>query len=148
MNHLSKTHIPCDCGWLSGALNEPESPVVYDAKQNLFLIVTPLKTTFVLYHCPFCGGAFPDAGKPIWVPIVGPEELNRLNALVSKMTSRDILLKELGPPDYTSRPNGSENFSVFEYYGIADVAYLECFVDDDGPVTCKIQIKSVSPRHL
>lgn len=148
MNSFSKTHIPCDCGWLSGALNELNSPVVYDEKENRILIVTPLESKFFMYHCPFCGGVFPDASKPMWVPILSTDERDRLNSLVGTITTKKALLKVLGPPDYKSRPNGSGKISVFEYYQISEIAYLECFVDDDGPVECRIQIKSVSPRQL
>lgn len=69
MSSFSKTDVPCDCGWLSAPINDPKSGVVYDALMNMIVIHTG-ETDYPLYHCPFCGGSFPDSSKPMWVPVV------------------------------------------------------------------------------
>src|SRR5688572_12195266 len=99
MNAFSNTDSPCDCGWLSMAINDPHSGVVFDAGGNC-VCLSHGESRYPLYHCPFCGGAFPDSSQPLWVPIVPPEEFARVAQLVGTLSDPEAIRSRLGPPDY------------------------------------------------
>ena len=57
----SVTDTLCVCGYLERASEEPEVPIVFDAKVNEYHIANIGKNGGhrVIYHCPWCGGAAP-----------------------------------------------------------------------------------------
>ena len=145
MPAFAKTLAPCDCGWLSGPINDPSTNLSYDALNNK--IVLGDQTQYVIYHCPFCGGKFPDSSRPIWVPIVPQAEFERVRALVAGLATVDGIFERLGKPDYDSWSYPGAEYRCIEYYGLSEFLSLEFLVTRTGLATHTIQIKSMSPRH-
>ena len=64
---FSVTSKPCTCGFLECQADDPDSPIVFDARLNEyhFEYASPCsdvgcdsaKAQMMIYHCPFCGGA-------------------------------------------------------------------------------------------
>jgi hypothetical protein len=156
----SKTDVLCDCGLFSHLLNEPNSHIELDERSNLIMLNTTLGTTWVMYHCFGCGGAFPDSSKKIWIPKIPAEEFSRMTSLASEFTTKDVLLNALGQPDHQGRwrTASSELFDngkgemmtceTYEYYKISELMDLEFAVWADGKVSGKANVKSLSPRHI
>jgi hypothetical protein len=149
MNTFSKTDMPCDCGWISSVINEPDSPVVFDEKMNHILLVTA-QSQYPLYHCPFCGGTFPDRAKRLWVPKIPPEEFARVEKMAKELTSREAILSALGTPDHIGNFKTATDADSSEYYlyeNVSEFIFLEFHFFPDGRVLPQTTIKSLSPRH-
>jgi hypothetical protein len=145
MQPLSKTSLLCDCGWIAQALNSSGSGVSFDAERNLFFFATENGPIFSLYHCPFCGGAFPDPSKPVWAPILTDDERERLERLFKGAKSAEELLVRMGKPNYdVVLTDGTRNI---EFYQLSALANVECFVSEQG-VECRIEMKPISARHF
>ena len=158
MNACSKTDLPCDCGWLALAINDPSSGVVFDRENNR-ICLTHGQSEYPLYHCPGCGGAFPDSSEPVWVPIVPPEEFKRVEQLVAGLQEVNAIISRLGPPDYDvvthsfiardGRYVRDESRPVrnIEYYRHSDWLAIEFYIRPGKPAVHHIVIKKLSPRH-
>lgn len=144
MNGFSKTTELCDCGWICQALNEKDSGVVFE--QNSFWFKMPSGGQFILWHCPFCGGAFPDYDKPLWAPIMSSEERQTLENLGNPISAPGALFEKLGKPDYDATlTDGTRNI---EYYGLSKLANLEFYFYANGSSERRIVMKPISARHL
>ena len=159
-NGFSKTGEPCDCGWLSHAINDSDSGVTYGKASNLIYLGSD-QSRYPLYHCPSCGGCFPDSSKPMWVPIVPVDEEQRLEALINGLATVDDILNTLGTPDYDALTSShvvrdgvfvegeKQHIRNIEYYQLSEWLNLEYYVLlANGSVNHKLVIKSLSPRHL
>jgi hypothetical protein len=159
MTGFSKTELPCDCGWLSLAINDPQSGVAYNAAANQIAL-----SGYPLYHCPFCGGRYPDPSKPMWVPIIPTGEKERLEHLIANLVGRDDILQKLGKPDYDEltytavrdpqnpeelvRDDSVPPIRNIEYYGLSDWFNVEFYVDSDGSTSRRLMPKMLSPRAM
>ena len=160
MSQLSKTNIPCDCGWLSEAINDPDSGISYHPETNSVCLAHG-QSIYSLYHCPFCGGKYPDASQPLWVPIVPQAEFTRLKQIVAGLKDSAAIISALGPPDYDAMMgtywsvNGvmTKDLSQgetrnLEYYHLSEWLNIEFYLPPDGPGSFRLAIKSLSPRHI
>ena len=156
MNPFSKTNSPCDCGWLAGAINDPESGVVFDPESNTILL-SPGRSEYPLYHCPFCGGVFPDSSQPVWVPIVPKAEFERVEQLIAGLTDADAIISRLGAPDYDAmmyshktrngalvRDDTSPPTRNIEYYRYSDWLAIEFYITDRRGAEHQLVIKNIS----
>jgi len=146
MPSFSKTEVPCDCGWLSGVINDPESRIAFDPLNNQ-IIIDAAGASYVLYHCPFCGGMFPDRSKPMWVPIVPQSEFDRIKALSANLATAEQILERLGPADTDGWSRPGAEFRCIGYYHLSEFLNLEFILTKNGDMRCDIQIKPLSPRH-
>jgi hypothetical protein len=156
-NAFSKTLDPCDCGWLAQAINDPESGVAYDPEQNS-VCLSHGRSFYMMYHCPFCGGRFPDSSSPMWVPLVPQSEFDRLNACARGLADANAIIQRLGRPDYDAITgamklvDGVRQFDGevrnIEYYNLSDLLALKFYIGDDGTVAHKVAIKLLSPRAI
>jgi hypothetical protein len=143
---FSKTLLPCDCGWLSQPINDPSLSLSYDALSNTIGIGH--ESRYVLYHCPFCGGQFPDHSKPMWVPIVPGSEFDRMHELTVGFTTLNQVFEKLGTPDYASWIYPDMQFRCIEYYELSELLWVEFIAAAAGElVSCTVHIKSLSARH-
>jgi hypothetical protein len=124
------------------ALNTKGSGIILDRTVNMFCFSGPNGSSFVLWHCPQCGGAFPDPQKPFWVPIITDDERDRLNALIGEITNIaniiDIFAK-LGPPDCDEVLD--DGMRMIEFYNLSEVANVECYVSDGNRPICRWELK-------
>ena len=160
MTAFSKTDIPCDCGWLSQAINDSRSSIFYDARQNCICCGTE-DGCFILYHCPFCGGAFPDSTKPMWIPIIPPGEFDRLQEMIQNLHDAEGILHRLGVPDYDEMSYSFGNVNGIlqmdkptapirniEYYQLSEFLNVEFYISEDNHLTKRLTIKPLSARTL
>jgi hypothetical protein len=157
MNAFSKTEQPCDCGWIATAINDPSSGISFDPAARK----VTLAGNYYLYHCPFCGGRFPDSSKPISVPIFSPEERERLELLTKDLTTPEQVIQRLGPPDYNQpmlayrehegkmvHDESIPPVRNLEYYHLSDIAKIEFYFRADGSMDRRIMVKSLPLKHL
>jgi hypothetical protein len=141
------------------AINDPYSGVVFDPESNSVLL-SHGQSEYPLYHCPFCGGAFPDSSQPVWVPIVPKEEFERVEQLIADLTDAEAIISRLGPPDYDAtthshtscngtlvRDDTSPPVRNIEYYGYSDGLAIEFYITGGRAATHRLGIKNLSPRH-
>lgn len=126
------------------ALNDPGSGVSFDAERNLFFFSSGNGSIYSLYHCPFCGGIFPDDSKPVWVPILSDVERERLESLFRNAKDAEELFLKMGKPDYDVVFKGIRSI---DFYGHSELANIECWLSDGQMPDCKIVMKRISPRH-
>jgi hypothetical protein len=97
----SVTGVPCKCGYLERASEEPEVPIVFDAEVNEFHIANVGRNRghSVIYHCPWCGGAAPRSKRATFFATVTSKEEGRLRSLVTGLATVEDAIKKLGKPD-------------------------------------------------
>lgn len=157
MSEQHKTSEPCDCGWLAMAMNDERKTVTYDPVSHVLI----LDGGYVMYHCPFCGGCYPDSSKAFWVPLVPAGERERLESMISRLDTVDAIVNALGKPDFDAATTSyrwkdgvaEEDESMeptrnIEYYGLSDWLNVEFYCSPDTGVHYKIAVKLQSPRNL
>lgn len=157
MNSFSKTDSPCDCGWPALAINDPESGITFDAEHNTLALG---HGSYPLYHCPSCGGKYPDSSRPIWVPLVPAEEFARVERLIEGLTDSDAIIARLGRPDHDAETYAVRSVAGdtvkddaapvrnLEYYGLSDLLTVEFYCGSEVPAWHRIMVKPLSPKHL
>lgn len=141
------------------AINDPCSGVTFDPKSNT-VVLSRGQSEYPLYHCPFCGGAFPDSSQPAWVPIVPKEEFERVERLVADLADAEAIISRLGPPDYdaVTYPQTWRNGTMvqddpcrsvrnLEYCGYSEWLAIEFYITGGRSATHRLAIKKVYPRH-
>jgi hypothetical protein len=143
---ISKTNTPCDCGWIAQALNTKDSGIILEPTLNMFCFSSPNGVFLVLWHCPQCGGTFPDPGKPFWAPILTDSERSRLEGLIKDVADVTELFNRMGKPDYdVALTDGTRNI---EFYNLSQLANVECYVSEGRKPECRLSIKPLSARPL
>jgi hypothetical protein len=130
---------------LQHAADDPDSPIVYDARLNEFHFEYPCapgdgdcegaKSRLRIYHCPFCGGATPESKRDSLFAAVTIEEENRLGELLTGVTTLNDALRKLGNPDRDEpagvtqktperdgNPSIIESFRSIVYCGLSNTA--------------------------
>ena len=143
MSH-HKTDEACDCGWLSGAINDPDSSVFFDSSANRIMMGSPSGSQYVMYCCPYCGGRFP-VERPMWVPIVPDDERTRMAKLIEGLDSSDAIIDALGTPD-CDQYDYPWNHRNIEYNHLSEWFNVECWIKPDGATSVSLVIKPLSPR--
>jgi len=102
MTDFSKTNELCDCDTLQNAADNPDLPIVFDAKLNEFHLVYNVnggEGYFNLYHCFFCGGKAPESKRDLLFATISEAERFRLRELTSQLKTLNDVLASLGKPD-------------------------------------------------
>jgi hypothetical protein len=99
-NSSSVTTKPCKCGWLEREAAEAGSSIRFDEDLNEFHILNrpPDRGYLLIYHCLFCGGAAPRSRRATLFARPTRAELDRLERVVSGLTSVAQAVKKLGKP--------------------------------------------------
>ena len=107
----SVTSTPCACNYLQRASDEPDNPIVFDAKMNEYHLAhidragTGRQGHSIIRHCPWCGGSAPRSKRATFFANITQAESRRLRELASGLKSVDEAIAKLGPPD-EDHPNG------------------------------------------
>ena len=102
MSDFSKTDELCDCNTLQSAADNPDLPIVFDAKMNEFHLVYNVnggEGFFNLYHCFFCGGKAPESKRHLLFTTISEAERTRLRELTRPLKKLGDVLAVLGKPD-------------------------------------------------
>lgn len=107
----SVTDVPCACGHIERAANDPDHPVTFDNDLNEFNFEysTPgseHKSRWRIYHCPFCGGAAPKSSRGTLLAAVSDAEERRLRDLVKDIHTVEDAISALGEHQTSIRPKG------------------------------------------
>jgi hypothetical protein len=107
----SVTDVPCKCGSLRDAADDPRQPIVFDKLTGEFHFQYREDhgigfSKMVIYHCPFCGGAAPKSKRDLLFHVIPPDEELRLIKLLNGITSLRIAMRKLGTPD-DDNPRGT-----------------------------------------
>ena len=145
----SVTDEQCHCGYLRDAADDPDSPIVFDARLNEFIFEYPCppgdgdhagaKSMLRVYHCPFCGGAAPKSKRGSLFASITIEEENRLSELLAGIATLDDATRMLGQPDrdegltqktpeQDGNPPRIESFRTLVYCGLSETA--EVYITD------------------
>jgi hypothetical protein len=57
------------------------------------------RNSFVLRHCPFCGGKAPESKRGSFFEVLADSEMERLGRLTRDIHTIDDVLREFGEPD-------------------------------------------------
>src|SRR3989442_14016479 len=88
---------PCACGSLENALNDPDTPIVFDRELNEYHIEYEIKNGgkgfLMIYYCPFCGGAAPKSQRRKLFAVIPPSEEERLYQLFNEVLTLDDAIR-------------------------------------------------------
>jgi len=93
------TDLACQCGLPQSASEEPESPVVFDAKMGEYRFTHSGGGYAVIYHCPWCGGALPASKRASLFETITQAELDRLLQLTAHLKTVTDAIDAFGRPD-------------------------------------------------
>lgn len=168
--YASLTDQRCECGYLQRAADDPDSPIVYDARLNEFNFEYPsvpgdgdegTKSMLRIYHCPFCGGAAPESKRDLLFAAVTLEEENRLGELLTGIKTLDDAIRKLGDPD-RDEPDGVtqktperdgnppiiESFRSIVYCGLSNTADVHIIDYRQNGVGIRLQGKCLGQDRL
>src|SRR5262249_27430515 len=99
----------CTCGFLEREADDPDSPIVFDARMNEYQFEYPspcvgggcevAKAQMMIYHCPFCGGAAPPSKRASMFTSFSRKEERRLYRLFGGLRTLQEVIEKLGPPE-------------------------------------------------
>jgi len=155
------TKIACACDYLANAADEPEVPIVFDARMNEYHITTlgAVQGALIIRHCPWCGGAAPTSRRASFFATITQAEEERLRALTRGLTTLSGVIRKLGRPDAdfaegltvrsrkTERePSKITSYRSLVYEGLSKTAEVR-FTDygPDGGVRAPFQGKYLGP---
>lgn len=95
----SVTEIPCTCGMLDWALEEPGVPVGFDAVAREFYLRGYAGSQSPIHHCFFCGGTAPPSKRERLFFSPTRSEIERLAELTRDLPTVDEAIRRLGQPD-------------------------------------------------
>jgi hypothetical protein len=105
--YASVTDIPCTCGYLEKAADDPENPIVFDERTSEYQFIYQRsgeegRSMSVIYHCPFCGGAAPESQRDRLFAAISDTEMDRIALLVGPIETIQQAIDKLGPPQMDS----------------------------------------------
>jgi hypothetical protein len=100
---------------------------------------------WVIYHCPFCGGAAPKSKRDLLFATISTAERTRLCDLAAPLKTVEQVIEAFGPPDWESHsasstpekdgtPPRTELHRMLTYENLSEVAEVQFFEMDDGKV--------------
>src|SRR6266404_3180962 len=89
----------CKCQWLERQVDDPKSPVEFDAEMNEYHIVRGPKDFLMVYYCPFCGGSAPKSKRSLLFHTLTNAERQRLVTLTKNMRTVQDVTRAFGEPD-------------------------------------------------
>jgi hypothetical protein len=101
--HASVTDIPCTCGYLERAADDPANPIVFDERTSEYQFTYQEsdcegRSMLGIYHCPFCGGAAPESQRQRLFAAIPPDEEERLIRILTPIASIQQAIDAFGPP--------------------------------------------------
>lgn len=101
--HASVTNIPCTCGYLERAADDPANPIVFDERTAEYQFAYQEsacegRSMLVIYHCPFCGGMAPESKRQELFAAIPPAEVERLSTLLSPIETIQQAFDTFGLP--------------------------------------------------
>ncbi|MCX7424952.1 MAG: hypothetical protein NTW96_04905 [Planctomycetia bacterium] len=111
--HASVTDVPCTCGYLERAADDPANPIAFDERTFEYQFTYQEsdhegRSMLVIYHCPFCGGAAPESQRHRLFAAIPTTEEERLAQLLAPIETMQQAIDVLGPPqmdDYSVMRN-------------------------------------------
>lgn len=100
--YASVTETLCACEYLQRSAEDPETPIVFDETTNEFAFEWTsegINHSFVIYHCPFCGGVAPESKRHTLFAAISSNEARRLHELFAGVKTLEDAVSEFGPPD-------------------------------------------------
>ena len=89
----------CTCNWLHNSAEDPDIPVVFDARLNEFHIQRNRDKGYsMVYFCPICGYAAPDSLRGSLFARIPHKEHRRLDELTQHLKTLDEVFSALGTP--------------------------------------------------
>ncbi len=149
----SVTDKPCTCNYLRNQADDPNNPITFDSKTAEYQFSFD-GAKFVIYHCPFCGGAAPKSKRHLlFAKIPGTEE-SRLAKLLHGIETIEDALQKLGQPDFdgvsTTKRSENENEGPriqhhrdIRYHNLSDVAEVWITERPDGKIFWQLHGKYV-----
>jgi hypothetical protein len=156
-NFASVTTVPCTCKYLERASEEPDNPIFFNAEVNEyhFRSVGKSRGTWMIYHCPWCGGAAPRSKRGSLFATITQKEEERLRRLTTGLRTIEAVIKKFGKPDFDmadgkviktqeskGKPPTIKSYRTLHYTGLSKSA--DVHVTDycpDGPLRVILQGK-------
>lgn len=134
----SVTDIPCSCGWLERAADEPVTPISFDKDMGEYHLDQADGGFMRLHHCPWCGGAAPRSRRASHFAAVPDGEWRRLAALTAGVKTVKEAIRRFGRPERHSQggltttvpstgsePQRSESFRTLTFSKLSKVANVD-----------------------
>ncbi len=161
----SVTEELCTCKYLENAANDPNSPIVFDARLNEFHFeyssphagndFSAAKAQLMIYHCPFCGGAVPPSKRASLFTTITDDEEARIYRLFDGMRNLQEVIAAIGPPELDEvsgitmpekdgQPPKHLTYRAFRYTQLSDTADAQAYVD---PTDGKVRV-ALLPKYI
>jgi hypothetical protein len=141
----SVTDVPCTCGYLERATDDPENPIVYDEKTSEYHF-TSGEGYLIIFHCPRCGGVAPTAQRKLLYAAIPSAEKKRLTQLLAPIETLQKAIDTFGPPqvddfiqsrndrrDVPNSPPTFERTRFIIYKTLSEVADVWIMENLNGP---------------
>lgn len=146
----SVTKKPRTCSFLERQADDPDSPIVFDARTNEYRFEYPspcadgscdaAKAQMMIYHCPFCGGTAPSSKRTSMFTSFSRAEQRRLYRMFDGMRTLQEVVEKMGPPDddlesgmTVQEPEKSgaaptmRSYRTLRYSGLSDTADVQVY---------------------
>jgi hypothetical protein len=155
--HASVTEEACICNYLDNAADDPENPIVFDQRtgEYQFTYQEPEcegRSSLVIYHCPFCGGAAPESKRDLLFAVISRVEEDRLAEILVPIHSIKEAIDAFGKPDFDGfvscakrerdgTPPTRERHRQIRYVNLSEVADVWIDERQDGKAHWHLQGK-------
>ena len=164
----SVTDVPCTCGYLQEAADDPANPIVFDKDTHEFQFKYYVPhydfgencrgMMLVIYHCPFCAGAAPRSKRELLFARIPPDEEARLAGLLASVQTVDDAANSLGTPDFDDycitrqsehgdRPSTTAYYREIRYYSLSQIADVCNTERADGTIRWQLQGKLIKKEQ-
>ena len=147
----------CTCNWLHNSAEDPDIPVVFDARLNEFHIQRNRDKGYsMVYFCPICGYAAPDSLRGSLFARIPHKEHRRLDELTQHLKTLDEVFSALGTPTRDEpyglriarpakddQPPTNDTYRVLVYTELSPVADVRVTVHSPERVRISYQAKYV-----
>jgi hypothetical protein len=159
--YASVTDVPCGCGYLERAADDPAIPIVFDEQTSEYQFIYQEpdcdgRSMLIIYHCPFCGGKASESKRHLLFAAISRDEEERLAQLLSPIKTMQQAIDAFGPPqmdsfcvmretrrDNPSNPPMAQRCREILYKGLSDVADVRIRELPDGRVSFTLQGKHI-----
>jgi len=149
--HASVTEEPCTCGYLQNSHDDPLNPITFDAETAEYQFAYG-RHVWVIYHCPFCGGAAPKSKRGLLFAQIPDSEAERLASVLDGIETIDQAVSKFGPPNMDGalkavRPEKENQAPSVQYhreiryFGLSELADVSITERQDGKIFWQLQGK-------
>ena len=153
---VSVTEIPCKCGYLEYAANQPHFPICFDQATKEYQLQSTV-SGIPIYHCPFCGGCAPKGERPRLFELISAAEESRLAAILSPIkTMRDAVANLVTPDSQNTAsmraaesgdsPPEIRHVRTISYWHLSEVADVVFKEHEDGHVAWRLHGKRIGQK--